>query len=204
MKKLWIISVLLGSSLLSADQSIVSTGDVLVNGKVLTENTTIKAGDIVETKAKSKVRFNIGKDAFMAQGKSKFSFKKSKGQRILNVINGGVLSVFEHGNHGIETPNMTAGVRGTATFTMVKEGKTYYCTCYGHTELEAKDYDAQKTLKATHHNMVWITPNKIQPAKNMEGHTDNELRLLENMVGRVAEFDKLDGALNSNLLNRYN
>jgi len=55
-------------------QKIVSNGDVLVNDKKLTKQTVISIGDFIETKKGSKVKFNIGADAFLAKENSKFKF----------------------------------------------------------------------------------------------------------------------------------
>ncbi len=185
MKKYLIFLSLVG--LLQA-QGITGSGNVLVNGVIVNKNTKIKYGDTIEVKANSKVRFNVGKDAFLAKSNTKFKLDKLGSKKILNVINGGVLSVFGKGNHGVVTSNMTAGIRGTGTYTFVKEGKTYFCTCYGHTEVGA--HSKTKDLKATHHNMVWITKNEIKTSKKMINHNDDELRSLEAMVGRVVPFDK--------------
>ena len=97
------------------------------------------------------------------------------------------MAVFGKGNHGVATPNMTAGIRGTGTYTLVKDSKTYFCTCYGHIEVGA--HGETKDLKATHHKMLWITKDKIKDAKTMENHNDDELRVLEKMVGRTVPFD---------------
>ena len=185
MKKFLVFLSIVG--LLNAGE-IISSGEVLVNGKALTKDTQIKQGDTIETKANSKIRFNISKDAFGARENSKFKLDSLGSKRILNVINGGVMAVFGGGNHGISTSNMTAGIRGTGTFTLVKNGKTYFCTCYGHTEVNAVGKTNQ--MEATHHNMIWITKDKIKVAHDMEGHNDDELRELEAMVGRKPEFDK--------------
>lgn len=185
MKKYLIFLTL--ASLLGAGE-VISSGEVLVNGKALDKNTKIKRGDTIETKANSNVRFKVANDAFSAKGKSKFKLETLGNKKILNVVNGGVMAVFGKGNSGIATPNMTAGIRGTGTYTLVKDGKTYFCTCYGHTEVDANG--ETKELKATHHKMLWITKDKIKEAKTMENHTDNELRVLEKMVGRTVPFDK--------------
>ncbi|WP_324171436.1 hypothetical protein [Sulfurimonas sp.] len=169
-------------------QGITGSGDVLVNGVVVNKNTKIKYGDTIEVKANSKVKFNIGKDAFFAKSNTKFKLDTLGSKKILNVINGGVMAVFSKGNHGIVTTNMTAGIRGTGTYTFVEDGKTYFCTCYGHTEVGA--HLKTKNLKATHHKMVWITKYKIKNTTEMQSHHDYELRSLEAMVGRVVPFDK--------------
>lgn len=169
-------------------QEIVSDGEVLVNGKPLSASTQIHRGDTIQTMANSSIRFNVAKDAFLAKSNTKFQLESLGSKKILNIINGGVMAVFSKGNHAITTSNMTAGIRGTGTYTFVNEGKTYFCTCYGHTEVLA--LGETKYMKATHHNMVWITKNSIKPTMDMLSHSDDELRELEAMVGRKAEFDK--------------
>jgi len=192
MKKVLIMLLVLIVSSLNATQNIKSSGEVLINGKKLAKNQKIKFGDFIQTKSKSKVVFNIGKSAFLANSNSKFSVKKVGSTQILNVIAGGALAVFEHGDgkHEVQTPNMTAGIRGTGVFAKVKDGKTYFCTCYGETQLENTHNHYAKKLKATHHNMVWVTKTKIKPVDKMIDHNDEELRELEAFVGRIPDFDK--------------
>ena len=178
----WIVSLLI-LGFLGYSQEIVSDGEVLVNGEKLTTSTVIKQGDVIETKAKASVRFNIAKDAFYAKENAKFKLDTLGEKRVLNVLNGGVMAVFGGGNHGVSTPNMTAGIRGTGIFALVKDGKTYFCTCHGETVVDA--HGERKILKADHHKMVWITPTKVKDTLDMEKHEDHELVALEAMVGRT-------------------
>ena len=164
-------------------QEVISNGEVLVNGEVLTKSTKIKQGDTIETKENASIRFNVGKDAFFAKSNAKFELINMGKKRILNVVNGGVMAVFGGGNHGVSTPNMTAGIRGTGIFASVKEGKTYFCTCHGETVVEANG--ERKTYKAKHHKMVWVTPEKTKDTMDMQGHEDHEIVALEAMVGRT-------------------
>ena len=192
MKKILILLLTVTVGFLNAMQSIKSSGEVLVNGKKLEKNQKIKFGDFIQTKSKSKVIFNIGKSAFLANSNSKFSVKKDGSTQILNVIAGGALAVFKHGEgkHVVQTPNMTAGIRGTGVFAQVKDGKSYFCTCYGETQLLNVHTHNSKKLKATHHNMVWVTKTNIKPETKMIDHNDDELRELEAFVGRIPDFDK--------------
>nr|WP_275848764.1 hypothetical protein [Sulfurimonas sp. SAG-AH-194-I05] len=167
-------------------QEIVSSGKVLINGIALEKIDTIKQGDTIETYKKTTLRFNVGKDAFLVRPNTKFTLDTLGKKRVLNVINGGVMAVFGGGNHGVSTANMTAGIRGTGTYTAVKDGKTYFCTCYGETDVSA--HGTSRIMKATHHNMVWITPKMLKITQDMEGHKDEELRILEAMVGRKVPF----------------
>lgn len=169
-------------SILNA-QEIVSNGTVLVNGEALTQATEIKQGDTIETKENASIRFNVSKDAFFAKSNAKFRLDNVGKKRVLNVINGGVMAVFGGGDHGVATPNMTAGIRGTGIFALVKDGKTYFCTCHGETEVDA--HGKMTTFKAKHHKMVWITPTAIKPTMDFEEHKDSEIVTLEAMVGRT-------------------
>lgn len=163
-------------------QDIVSSGQVLVNGQALDSTTVIKQGDTIETKANSSVRFNVSKDAFFAKSNAKFTLETLGKKRVLNVLNGGVMAVFGEGDHGVSTPNMTAGIRGTGIFTLVKDKKTYFCTCHGSVMIDANG--KRELLEAKHHKMVWITPIKIKKTMDLAGHKDSEIVILEAMVGR--------------------
>jgi len=194
MKKIFFITVIISlfTSLL-ASQKINTSGDVLVNGKKLTKSTVIKIGDFIETKKNSKIKFNIGPNAFLAKGKSKFKLEDNKGVKTLNVLSGGVLAVFKKGDgkHAIKTPNMTAGIRGTGVFVNFDEEKkkAYFCTCYGETHLHTHKEEAR--YSADHHNMVWVKEDgSVKPEVKMVGHNDDDLRELEAFVGRIPEFDK--------------
>ncbi len=188
MKNILFLVLLLSVS--SFAQKIESSGDVLINGKKITKQTVISIGDFIETKKDAKIKFNIGKDAFFAKEKSKFKFTQSKGTKTLDIVKGSVLSVFQkgEGKHEVKTANMTAGIRGTAVYLEIRDNKEYFCTCYGETHVTSS-HD-EHSLKAHHHNMVWIKDGKINPTMDKVGHTDDDLRELEAFVGRVPEFDK--------------
>jgi hypothetical protein len=188
MKKILLFVGALGFSLYANE--LQSSGEVYVNDKLATPNTVVKVGDFIKTGQKSKVKFNIGNDAFMAKENTKFTVTQKEGLKTLNVVSGGVLAVFgEGGNHEVKTENMTAGIRGTGVYLEQLEGKSYFCTCYGETALES--HTSHQNLLATHHNMVWVKEDgTIKPEGKMLGHTDDELRELEAMVGRIPPFDK--------------
>jgi ribosomal protein S4 len=194
MKKILISGLIISLfSSLFASQVVKSQGEVLVNGKKLTQNRMIKIGDFIETKKNSKIKFNIGADAFMAKSNTKFKLEKNGATKTLNVIAGGVLAVFKKndGKHAVKTSNMTAGIRGTGVYLQhdEKDDKSYFCTCYGETHL--KSHKAQMRFSADHHNMVWIKKDgTVKSEGKMLGHDDDDLRELEAFVGRIPEFDQ--------------
>lgn len=171
--------------------SLQSSGEVYINGKKATKSSIVKLGDFIKTGKNSKVKFNIGKDAFLANANTKFSIEEKGGLKTLNVVTGGVLAVFGKGGdkHEVKTENMTAGIRGTGVYVEHMDGKSYFCTCYGETEL--KTAKAHKFYEASHHNMEWVlSDGTVKPAKTLKDHNDDELRELESMVGRIPPFDK--------------
>lgn len=192
MKKYFLLVMIISLfTSLFASQKVVSSGEVTVNGKKLTKSTVIKIGDFIETKKNSKIKFNIGNSAFLAKSNSKFKLKEKNNTQTLDIIAGGVLAVFKkgEGKHEVKTPNMTAGIRGTGVYLQYKDGKSYFCTCYGETELHTDT--EHKHLSATHHNMLWVKDlGDTKGESKMVNHDDDELRELEAMVGRIPEFDK--------------
>ena len=185
-----IASLLLSSAMMAANIDVITKGDTLINGQNLTKETVIKYGDTVETKKGSSFRFNLGKEAFLVNEKTKFSLKKENDTNVIDLVSGSILGTFSKGKHQVKTSNMTAGIRGTVVFAMVKENKSYFCTCYGTTDVHAEHINQETTLEATHHNMVWVTDTTIKPATMMEAHTDEQIRALDKMVGRTPKFDK--------------
>lgn len=184
-----LFSLLVFTAVLCANE-IQTSGEVYINDKPALANSVVQVGDFIKTGQNSKVKFNIGKDAFMAKENTKFTLTQKEGVKTLNVISGGVLAVFgKEGKHEVKTENMTAGIRGTGIYLEQQEGKSYFCTCYGETSLES--HTSHKNLKATHHNMVWVKQDgTIKPEGKMIGHNDDELRELEAFVGRIPAFDE--------------
>lgn len=186
-----LILMCLFSTLLNADQKVQIQGDVLVNGKKFDKNKVIKIGDFIETKKNSKVMFNIGKSAFLGKANSKFKIEEKKNLRTLNIVAGGVLAVFRKDSkkHQIKTPNMTAGIRGTGIFAQVKDGQTYFCTCYGETHIHT--HKEEISLGSNHHNPVKVHKDgSLELSNEMINHMDSDLVELEAFVGRKPEFDR--------------
>ncbi|HFU74721.1 MAG TPA: hypothetical protein ENK66_00595 [Arcobacter sp.] len=185
----YIIGLVFLISILSSNETKIE-GKVYINDKVMQPNMKVNLGDFIKTGKNSKVTFKIGEDAFMAKENTRFVITKEKGVKNLNVVTGGVLGVFKKGSkYNIKTENMTAGIRGTGIFVESTKGKSYFCTCYGDTEVQSDK--EHKHMHATHHNMIWVKKyGAMSPAKKMRGHNDDELRALESMVGRVPAFDK--------------
>lgn len=184
---LFIISI---SVVLAGDLKV--QGNVFINGKKANSNMKVNLGDFIKTAKNSKVVFKIGEDAFMAKENTEFSIEKNNGIRKLNIVSGGVLGVFKKGDRtDLVTENMTAGIRGTGVYLESINHKSYFCTCYGKTDVEITKTKQHKTLQATHHSPIWVEEDgTLKVSKEMRHHTDDELRELESLVGRIPPFDK--------------
>lgn len=167
-------------------------GTLVVNGALATQDTLIRAGDVLETGRGSHAVFVVGRDAFILRDKSRLEIS---GDNLLigglRLVTGGLLSVFGKKRVHITTPTATIGIRGTGVYLEASAEQTYFCTCYGTTEVAASDLPAQhETITTNHHSARYILASgdsRISTAPLLN-HTDLELALLESLVGRKPPF----------------
>lgn len=172
-------------------------GTVMVNKKPLTLASSIRSGDEITVLPDGKLVFSMGEDAFLVRGGSTlqvYSEEDSVVISALRLVGGAMLGVFSKRKKTttcIFTATATIGIRGTAVYAAVTPDKLYTCTCYGHTDLivglERED------VIATRHNAHVVTPGKNGNAQmkafEVLDHNDDELRMLEALVGRKPLFD---------------
>lgn len=174
-------------------------GTVFVNRRLANPATSIKAGDLVTVAHGGKLSFVIDSDAYLLRGGSSMYIEKDQNFAVngLRLSTGGLLAVFGSGEKTIRTGAATIGIRGTGIYLDTKPEKTYFCTCYGETELSVNN--DRRIMAAEHHHSAWIyTPQTgktvIQDMGmfmgNYEYHTDDVLRAQEALVGRTVPFDK--------------
>lgn len=171
------------------------TGEVHVNGEAASENTAIHARDTVKTGPDSQAIFVVGKDAFILRENSELHLT---GQNFavdsMRLLSGALLSVFGKSRHRMATPTATIGIRGTGLYVEVHKEMSYICTCYGTTDIAASAEPTNaETITSRHHDAPrYITAEgKILPAPFVN-HTDEELMLVETLVGRVPPFALFD------------
>jgi hypothetical protein len=175
------------------------SGKVYINRELASSNSTIRPGDLITTGHNGRISFSIDGDAFLLKERTslRVGTKDSPVINVLRLFTGKLLSVFSKGREReIVTSTATIGIRGTACFLNVMPKSTYYCNCYGKTELRAENI--KEEFEATHHNAHQIDFDGMR-VMGMEvmkviDHTDEELRLLESYVGRVPVFDQAGGA----------
>jgi len=176
------------------------SGKVTVNGKPADENTLINGSDVIVTGKSSHVVFTVGKDAFVLRSNSRLELSGS-GMLVntLRLVTGKLLSVFGKTKHQLNTPNATIGIRGTGVYTEAEPEQTYICTCYGVVDLYSdKDKNSTETITSQHHDAPrYILSNEpsgrnIRPAPFIN-HTDLELQVIEELVGRKPPFTMAGG-----------
>jgi hypothetical protein len=177
-------------------------GQVSVNGQPAREGQLILPGDTVVTGKDGEATYVIGQDAFLQRSGSTVSFGKSLAD-FMRVMNGRILSVFSKGERQVKFSTATIGIRGTACYIEEKVGaggtaddkaSTYFCLCYGEAEvIPTAAPQEREIVKTTHHDHpLWISNDMKMPSMMVTApiinHTDAELILLENLVGRWPPF----------------
>jgi hypothetical protein len=171
-------------------------GDVFINKRKIDVNATIKSGDKISVAHGGQLVFSMGGDAFLLRGGSVLKVRSQANNPLvssLRLITGGLLAVFEKRSHTtkIVTATATIGIRGTGVYLRAEPHKLYTCTCYGHTDLTVGK--TKEDIIATHHNAHVVSAGEHgqmqMQAFEVLDHSDDELRMLEALVGRVPPFD---------------
>lgn len=94
----------------------------------------------------------------------------------------------------VRTSTATIGIRGTGYYLEADPEQTYFCTCYGLTDVEANDDpESRDTVASKHHDKPLYILKGEQGGNNIRrapfiNHTDQELMLIETLVGRAPPF----------------
>jgi hypothetical protein len=191
---------------LPPSQSIYSiAGDVTVNDKPATLETAIKPGDTVQTGKNSEAIFVVNTHSMILRADSRLVIEKpaaaavdsSVGSLIiggLRMLSGKLLSVSRNSPMRISTTTATVGIRGTGFYIEADPEQTYFCTCYGATEVASNsDPESKESITASHHDRPLYIVADGGAGKNIRNapflnHTDQELALIETLVGRKTPF----------------
>lgn len=195
---------------LPAGQSIYGlSGKVTVNNEAATLETPIKPGDTVETGQNSEIVFVVNSHSMILRGDSKLLIESGAAEQSsasslvisgLRMLTGKLLSVSRNSPMKVTSATATIGIRGTGFYVEADPERTYFCTCYGATEVEANsDPTSRESVVATRHDRpLYIVAdgaagNNIRSAPFIN-HTDQELSLIETLVGRTTPFVFSGGA----------
>lgn len=175
-------------------------GDVMVNGKPARPGQLIGPGDTVATGADSEAIYVVGRDAFLQHDKTTLVFGMDAAKDFFRVVTGKVLSVFgkSQEQRSVQVSTATFGIRGTGCY-IEDEGsgvtaRTYFCLCYGSVELIPTAAPQQRiSYRTSHHeNPMYIyndmNMSKVMVPAGVINHTDDELTMLESLVGRWPPF----------------
>ena len=169
-------------------------GTATVNGQAAKIGTPVKLGDRIETGAAGKAVVVLKGDAFLLHPKTIIEVKgRDNTLTDMLVASGRVLSVFSKKPVTIKAAIATIGIRGTGAYLEVEPAGVYFCLCYGEALVEGPKMET-KTVKTTHHE----TPLMLRETGGImradlagfKGHTDDELVMLETLVGREPPFVK--------------
>ena len=194
------------------------SGKVTVNDQHATLDTLIKPGDVVKTGKNSEIIFVVnGNNSMILRGDSHLVISSDQKKNIhqkaepkkaerkspepetsslisgLSLLAGRLLSVSRNTSMKVNTATATIGIRGTGFYVTSDPEQTYFCTCYGLTDVASNfNPSSKETIKADHHDRpVYIV--KDPQGKNIRSaplidHTDQELTLIEALVGRTTPF----------------
>jgi hypothetical protein len=174
-------------------------GQVLVDGRPATRDTPIAANSTVQTGKDSEVVYAVGETAHLQRSESEVTLETKEADSLivsgLRVLTGKILSVFPSGRPvRMTTKNASIGIRGTGTYMESDPEQTYFCTCYGTADIaSANDPTSRETVVALHHDRPLYILTGEQPGQNIRlapfiNHTDQELMLIEALVGRAPPF----------------
>ena len=195
---------------LPAGQSIYGlSGRVTVNNETASLETPIKPGDTVETGQNSEIVFVVNSHSMILRGDSKLLIESAAAEQSsasslvisgLRMLTGKLLSVSRNSPMKVTSATATIGIRGTGFYVEADPERTYFCTCYGATEVEANsDPTSRESVVATRHDRPLYIVADGAAGSNIRAapfinHTDQELSLIETLVGRTTPFVFSGGA----------
>ena len=181
-------------------------GEVLLNGRRVSseqmedpDGVPVPSDASIRTGAQSSAVFVISRDAFLMRGNSRIKLNPNLLDRKKNEISGfnlssgAILSVFARKKRTLRTLSALIGIRGTGVYIETDSDKTYVCTCYGTSYMQVIDSpEINETVTTLYHDQprfIYSAEKRIHPAP-MINHSDQELIVLERLVGRVPPFVK--------------
>ncbi len=176
------------------------TGTASVNGAAASLQTPVRPGDTVETGKDSEIVFAVDGHSMILRNESRLVIESGGNAAVslllsgLRLLTGKLLSVSRNSQLRITTATATIGIRGTGWYAESDPERTYFCTCYGTTDVASiEDSASKETVVSTHHDKpLYIVGkggvgNRIRAAPFIN-HTDQELMLIETLVGRTPPF----------------
>jgi hypothetical protein len=173
-------------------------GQVLINGQNANTESKVGAGSTIQTGRNGEIVYAVGESAFILRADSQVVIETPPDSVFVSgikLLTGKLLSVFPSRRPvQLTTRIASIGIRGTGVYMESDPEQTYFCTCYGVADVSAtNDPESKETVAAKHHDKpLYILGNEpkgknIRPAPFVN-HTDQELMLIETLVGRQPPF----------------
>lgn len=175
------------------------SGEVKVDGKPATVDTPIGGRSTLETGRGAELVYAVGASAFVLRGDSRVVLETAQPDSTiltgLRLLSGKILSVFAARRPmQLKATTATIGIRGTGVYMEADPEQTYFCTCYGVADIASNaDPQSQETVAAQHHDRPLYIVKGEPAGRNIReapfiNHTDQELMLIEALVGRTPPF----------------
>ena len=175
------------------------SGKVRIDGRYATLETPITFKSVIETGADGNIVFAVGKDAFILRSHGRLEMQGNDTILTgLRLVAGRLLSVFgkrkPQQRLGLRTRTAAIGIRGTGVYLEAEQDQTYVCTCYGTADLSSlEDANSRETVVTKHHDAPRYILAKAPAGEGIRqapviNHTDEELELIEALVGRSVPF----------------
>lgn len=177
------------------------SGSATVNGNPATLKTSVHPGDTVETGRDSEIVFVVNGHSMLLRADSRLTLEgggKSAGGMLvsgLRLLTGKLLSVSRNTRMQVTTATATIGIRGTGWYAEADPERTYFCTCYGSTEIAAtNDPESRAQISSSYHDKPIYILAQAERGRSIQdapwiNHTNDELLLIETLVGRSPPFD---------------
>ena len=172
-------------------------GLVTVNDQPVNAGAPVASGDLIGTGPDSRAVVVLDRAVYLVRAQTRLVVtvggKDSAVRAAIRVLNGRLLSVFGGAQHRVTTRTAVIGIRGSGLYISTDAQRTYACTCYGTSRIQAADDPGiEETVRTRHHEAPRFIygpghPQRITPAPVID-HTDAELIMLEALVGRKPPF----------------
>ena len=172
-------------------------GTASVNGEAASLQTRVRPGDTVETGAGSEIVFVVGGHSMLLRDNSRLVIESGPAALVISgfrLLTGKLLQVSRGSQMRVTTSSASVGIRGTGWYAESEPDLTYFCTCYGVADIAAiGDPESTTTVSATHHDRPLYITARADRGGRVRGapfinHTDQELMLIESLVGREPPF----------------
>jgi len=168
-------------------------GTATVNGKPVQSGAKVNLGDRVATGKGSSAVVVMKGDAFLMRSDTVIEVRGSGGLLTDMLISTGrVLSVFSKKNVSVKAAHATIGIRGTGAYIEVEANEVYFCLCYGEAVISGPNMPDKTVVTKHHEQPLLLTGQSTMRAEPgpFRNHTDEELVMLEKLVGREPPFMK--------------